>query len=184
MQARASVRPLAYEPFDDAMVLHVCTMMRATDAAEIFAMRPDMDAWSLYRDMAAIGPRHLWFELARPANRLRPIALFGCIGTSPGCGQAHLIGTDELTWADACQIADRIRLRGIPAMIAMGMHRVEALSLADYRWAHRFLRRCGARPEGPPRLAMGKAGEAFQAFVWLAHELRDPPATVPATKGE
>lgn len=162
---------LSFEAWSDPMVLHVCRNMRATDAAEIFAMRPDMDAWSLYRDLAASQPAHLWFELARPSGGLLPVALFGVMATSPGVGLAHLMGTDDLGLDEGRQISTRIRERMIPSLIEAGLHRVEALSLSGYRWAHRFLQSAGARAEGPPRRALGKAGEDFQCFVWLRDEL-------------
>ncbi|WP_112312503.1 hypothetical protein [Pseudogemmobacter bohemicus] len=175
------MKRLSFEAFSDLMVLYLCQQMRASDAAEIFAMRPDMDAWSLYRDLAASQPAHLWFEVARPAGGLVPLAFFGVMATSPGVGIAHLVGTKHLGLAEAREIAARIRLLVIPAMIAEGLHRVEALSLSRYRWAHRFLQSAGARPEGPPRRALGRAGEDFQCFVWLKDELQ-PPETSP--KGE
>lgn len=162
---------LAFHPFDDLMALHVCRNMRAVDAEEIFAMRPDHDAFGLYRDIAAGGGRHLWLEIARPATSMQPVALFGVIATSPGCGLAHLVGTDALTLDHARQIAARIRDLVIPAMIEEGLHRVEANSLSSHRWAHRFLQACGARAEGLPRRCMGKAGEDFQTFVWIKDEL-------------
>lgn len=172
--------PLVFEPFSDPLVLHVCRMMRRSDAAEIYATRPDMDAWSLYRDLAAAQPAHLWFEVARPATSIVPCAFFGVMTTSPGVGIAHLVGTDDLGLPEARQIAARIRDEALPRMLAQTpLHRVEALSLASYRWAHRFLKSAGARPEGPPRRAVGKAGEDFQCFVWLRDELTHPP-----TKGD
>lgn len=168
---------LSFQPFDDLSALHVCRNMRAVDAEEIFAMRPDHDAFALYRDIAGMGPRHLWLEIARPTADLRPVALFGVIGTSPGCGLAHLIGTNGLSLPFAQIIANRIRNDVIPAMIAEGLHRVEANSLSTHSWAHRFLRACGARKEGPLRRAMGKNGEDFQTFVWIKTEL--PPRLNP-----
>ncbi|GAB1361813.1 hypothetical protein MASR1M32_10490 [Rhodobacter sp.] len=162
---------LVFEGWSDPLVLHICRNMRASDVAEIFAMRPGIDAWALYRDLALSQPAHLWFEIARPADQLEPVALFGVMGTSPGVGIAHLIGTPALTLAHARQIAARVREVLAPAMVEAGMHRIEALSLQGYTWAHRFLRTAGARAEGPPRRALGKAGEDFQCFVWLKDEL-------------
>lgn len=163
-------RDLAYEGFDDLTVLHILRHMRACDAEEVFATRPDSDAFALYRDMAFLGGRHLWFEVVRPAASVIPIALFGAVGTSPGNGQAHLIATDDFTHADARAVAARIRTRVIPAMIDIGIHRVEALALDSHRWAHRFLRAAGAHRE-EPRPAIGKGGEDFRAFVWLARDI-------------
>jgi hypothetical protein len=162
---------LAFENWSDPMVLHICRTMRAMDVAEIFAMRPDLDAWALYRDLAQSRPAHLWFEIARPDDSLQPVALFGVMGTSPGVGLAHLIATPGLRLGHAREIAARVREAVIPAMVAAGLHRVEALSLQGYGWAHRFLRAAGARPEGPPRRCLGKHGEDFQSFVWLKDEL-------------
>lgn len=183
---RPPARDLAFEGFSDLTVLHICRHMRRVDAEEIFAMRHDSDAFALYRDMAALGGRHLWFEVVRPATELAPIALFGVVGTSPGCGQAHLIGTDDLRASDAVQIAARVRGVVIPAMLELGLHRVEALSLASHRWAHRFLRAAGATPERDLRRCLGRAREDFLTFVWLADDFTalDPALdtpTAPAT---
>lgn len=174
-------RALAFEPFDDLTVLHVCRHMRRVDAEEVFAMRFDTDAFGLYRDMAAMGGRHLWFEVVRPADSLIPIALFGVLGTSPGCGLAHMIATDDLRSSDAAQIAARVHSHLRPAMLAAGLHRIEALSLSTHRWAHRFLRAAGARIEGAPRRCLGRAREDFLTFVWLADELDPAPQTTTPT---
>lgn len=172
-------RDLAFEGFTDLTVLHICRHMRRVDAEEIFAMRHDSDAFALYRDMAALGARHLWFEVVRPATQIAPIALFGVVGTSPGCGQAHLIGTDDLSASDAAQIAARVRNVVIPAMLQLGLHRVEALSLASHRWAHRFLRAAGATAERDLRRCLGRAREDFLTFVWLADDFTPEPAPIP-----
>lgn len=172
---RPPARDLAFEGFTDLAVLHICRNMRRVDAEEVFAMRPDCDAFALYRDMAALGSRHLWFEVVRPAAEFAPIALFGVVGTSPGCGQAHLIATDDLRASDAAQIADRVHQVLAPAMLDAGLHRIEALALASHRWAHRFLRAAGATPEPFLRHQIGKHREDFRAFVWLAETYAPPP---------
>ena len=161
---------LTFEGWSDPMVLYLCQNMRAGDMAEIFCQRPEVDAYALYRDMANLGPLHLWFEVARPSDSHIPVALFGMVQTGPGIGVAHMFGTDELTLDHARQIADRVRNVATPIMIDRGIHRVEALSLENYHWAHRFLRRAGARVEGP-RAALGKNGENFTCFVWLKKEI-------------
>lgn len=161
-------KDLAYGPWNDLDVLHIARNLRASDVEEIFATRPDCDAFALYRDLAAVGGRHLWFEIARPMQSMEPLAWFGVVATSPGNGIAHLAATSALTLSDASQIARRIRDRMIPELTARGLIRVEAHSLAAHVWAHRFLRYAGASEEGPPRPNVGKAGEAFQTFVWLA----------------
>ena len=173
-----TARELAYGPWNDRDVLHIARNMRAADVAEIFATRPDCDAWALYRDLAAVGGRHLWFEIARPLTSMVPLAWFGVVATSPRNGVAHLAATPDLTLPDARLIAARIRDRMIPALTQQGLIRVEAHSLAAHGWAHRFLKLAGALPEGAPRPNIGKAGEAFQCFVWLT----DPETTpIPET---
>lgn len=175
------MRALVFEPFDDLTVLHVCRRMRRVDAEEVFAMRPDDDAFALYRDMAALGGRHLWFDVVRPADSIVPIAMFGVVASSPGNGIAHMVATDALTLSDAGQIAHRVQTVLKPVMLQAGLHRVEALSLASHTWAHRFLRQTGARAEGPIRPGLGKRGEAFQTFVWLKSELpHEDPRNLPA----
>ena len=161
---------LTYEGWSDPLVLHLCQTMRASDAAEIYAQRPDTNAFSLYRDLAAIGRNHLWFEIARPATSMTPVALFGVAGVSPGGAQAHMFGTDALSLSHARQIADRIKSHVIPAMRDLGLHRVQAFSLADYAWAHRFLERSGARFEAPC-WSLGGSGQDFASFVWLRRDL-------------
>jgi hypothetical protein len=172
---------LVFEPWDDLGVLHVVRQMRAIDAAEIFALRPDDDPFALYRDMAAIDGRHLWLELARPATSMQPVALFGAVATSPGCAQAHMIGTPALTTRHAAAIAARVRTRVLPFLRgAFRLHRGEALALDAHHWATRFLTACGAtRREPRPRL--GRNGEDFTAFVWLAEDLWPDPETDPLT---
>jgi len=161
---------LTFDRWSDPMVLQLCQNMRASDAAEIYAQRPDTNAFSLYRDLAAIGQHHLWFEIARPATGMQPVALFGVAGISPGVAVAHMFGTDDLSLDHARQIADRIRHVVIPAMLDLGLHRVQVHSLVGYRWAHRFLERAGARFEGPCK-SLGRDGEDFATYVWLRSEL-------------
>ncbi|MDW3181764.1 hypothetical protein [Roseobacter sp.] len=161
---------LTYEGWSDPMVLWLCQNMRKSDAAEIYAQRPDENAFALYRDLAAIGRNHLWFELARPATSMSPVALFGVAGVSPGVAQAHMFGTDALTLGHARQIADRIKSHVIPALLDLGLHRVQAYSLADYAWAHRFLQRSGAKFEAPC-WSLGASGQDFASFVWLRKDL-------------
>ena len=162
---------LVFEPFSAPMALHICQNMRDLDVDEIFATRYDDCApWALFHDLQAAAPGCAWFEIARPETSTLPIALFGVSPQSPGTGAAFLIGTRQLRLAHARQIAARIREVIIPALLRAGLHRVEAHSLASYRWAHRFMRSAGAQSEGI-RHNMGKAGEDFETFVWLK-----PPA--------
>ncbi len=163
---------LIFEPWSDPLALYLARNMRASDAAEIFAQRADRNPFALYRDMAALRPRHLWFEIVRERTEVWPVALFGVVQTGPGVGTAHMFGTPGLSLGAARIIAGRIRSTVIPAMIEKGMHRVEALSLTDYHWAHRFMRRAGARVEGT-RLRLGSQGEDFTCFVWLKEEMSD-----------
>ncbi len=176
---------LTFEGWSDAMVLHLCKNMRAKDAEEIYAQRPDQNAFSLYRDLADVGPRHLWFEVARPAASMTPVALFGVAALSPGVGVAHMFGTDALTINHCRQIADRIRDVVVPAMLDRGLHRVHADSLATYHWSHRFLLRAGARFEGPC-WSLGRDGQDFATFVWLRSDLGEtsPPKLVSTLQAE
>lgn len=168
------IQQLVFESWTDAMALHVCRNMRPNDFKEIFAQRADDDPWALYRDMASMGPAHLWLEIARAADTAVPIALFGVMQVSPGVGVAHLMGTKGLTVHAAAQISARIREYVIPAMLEAGLHRVEAHSLAEYRWAHRFLRSTGAVCEGI-RTAVGRDGEDFACFIWLKSTIENQP---------
>ncbi|MGC5198718.1 hypothetical protein, partial [Aphanothece microscopica] len=113
-----------------------------------------------------------------------PIALFGVTLTSPGCAQAHLMATPDLTRSDATQIAWRVRDMVIPFLHRRGLHRGEALALSSHRWAHRFLRACGAtRME--PRPELGRRREDFTAHVWLRSDLYpDDDATPTQPTGE
>jgi hypothetical protein len=143
--------------------------MRACDAAEIYALRPNQNAYSLYRDMAMVRP-YLWFEVVRPVTSMTPVALFGVAALSPGVAQAHMFATDDMTIDHARQIADRVKGVVIPTLLDAGLHRVQAQSLAGYVWAHRFMRRCGARFEAPC-WSLGADGQDYASFVWLKRDL-------------
>lgn len=170
---------LTYGDWQDMDVVHLCKNMRALDMAEIYCQRADDCPWSLYRDLANLGGAHLWFEVARPVTNVKAVALFGVVQTSPTVGVAHMFGTDQLTIDHCRQISRRIRDTVVPAMIDAGLHRVEALSLSNYKWAHRFLSQAGAHVEGQRR-AVGKNGEDFTSFVWLRPE--NSPNLTPKTK--
>jgi hypothetical protein len=169
---------LLFQEWNDLDVLHIARAMRAADRVEIGATRPDNDPWALYRDMAAARQVYWWFETVRRPSEMMAMAWFGVVATSPGNGTAFMAGTDDLSLDVARQVAARIRQVVIPALTLQGLIRVEAHSLASHAWAHRFLRRAGAVAEGPPRRNVGKRGEAFQTFVWLAPP-RDAPALHP-----
>ncbi|MFK5997856.1 MAG: hypothetical protein QM492_07080 [Rhodobacterales bacterium] len=158
---------LRYQGWTDPMALYLCQNMRASDAEEIFAQRDRVDPYGLFCDMRMLRPASVWCDLVYPATAIQPVAIFGITLMSPGVGMAHMFGTDRLTLAQTRAIATRIREIVIPEMLQMGLHRVEALSLNNYKWAHRFLKSAGARPEGPPRLAVGKDRQDFQNFIWL-----------------
>lgn len=157
---------VVFEPWSDFDVLHVCLNMRACDAEEIFALSYEDDPWGYYRLLAAQRPLFEWFEVVRPADDITPVAIFGVSQTGPGQAVAHLAATDGFTLPMALLIAKRVRETLKPVMLEAGLHRIEALSLSSHRWAHRFLRQCGAVSEGT-RAGIGRAGEDYECFVWL-----------------
>lgn len=153
--------------WDDAAVLHVCRHLRARDVAEVFATRAEVDGWALYVDLRLHAPNMAWFEVVRAEAWGLPVAVMGVMRRWPGVGSAFLLGTDGFTIPIAREVADMVRLRMRDGMAEAGMHRVDCQSLASYRAAHRFLERCGAKPEGY-REAIGKEREDFIDFVWVA----------------
>ena len=56
-----------------------------------------------------------------------------------------------------------------PRLAAAGIHRIEAISLADYSAVHEWLRTLGLGAETPPLRNFGKNGESFVQFAKVAH---------------
>lgn len=165
---------VAFGPYDPSCALRVILSMRAADAREVYASRPADDPWALFGDVHATQAASLWFEmLFRPDLLGAAVAFFGVSPRAPGVGSAYMIATDELAPLDALALARRVRRVVIPAMIAAGLRRVDCESMEGHAQAHAFLRWAGATAAAAPRRAIGRNGEDFREFAWLAADLRE-----------
>lgn len=166
--------PLLSPGWDVMAALHVCRHLRARDVVEVFAARAEVDGLALFGDLVLQRGQLVWFETVRAAFWDPPIAIMGVMAKTPGVGSAFLLGTPQFGVAEARFVAASVAARMPEGMAQAGLHRVECLSLASYRAAHRFLRRCGAEPEGLRR-AIGKNREDFIEFAWVATEPEEMP---------
>jgi hypothetical protein len=159
---------IAFGPFDPAPALEVLLNMRATDRREVFAARADDCPYALFSDLMAARHRMVWGEIGYDGDLLGlPVALIGVFQIAPRTGSAMMIATPALRPLQARAAARRVRAAVIPELMRIGFRRVDCQSWEAHRAAHAFLRWCGARP-GEVRPLVGKAGEGFVEFTWLA----------------
>lgn len=143
---------------------YICINMRKKDAEEIFALRPHdsplrlaMEAMYLIRNQ---GRGRIAF------HDRKPVAVAAFTQTWPGTWEAWMFGTDDFR-AVALELIRWTRSEVKDILTVAQGRRLQCDSRADYTEAHQLLRALGAQPEGPPMLAYGKDGAAYQRFVWL-----------------
>lgn len=72
----------------------------------------------------------------------------------------------------ALPITRFIKRNLFPRLTARGIHRIEAVSLADRGDVHTWLNTLGLKAETGPLLGFGKNGEAYIQFSWSADHVR------------
>lgn len=163
---------VAFGPYDASCVLDVILNMRPADRREVYATRQGEDPWALFADVHAAQAASLWFEVLYDGDLMGlPVGFYGVNLRSPGVGSAYMIATAALRPMQARALARRVRGATIPALVAQGLRRVDCESMEGHAAAHAFLRWAGARGAPQPRRAIGKRGEDFREFAWLAAEL-------------
>lgn len=93
-----------------------------------------------------------------------PVCIGATLELRPNVMSLLFFATDSFG-AVAFPLTRFVRQNLFPRYEAIGVHRFEAVSMADHGPAHRWLRALGLQPETGPLLNYGKRGEAFIQFV-------------------
>ena len=146
--------------FDDA--LYVAQNMRQRDADEIYALR-----WS-------DNPARVAEDSFRPFGFTwcflydgRPAVILGAYPGWPRVWNVFMYATDDFRQI-RFSVTRFIRNAMIPCLMALGAHRAQAMSKADYAEAHEWLEFLGAEKEAE-HSCFGRDGQAFVTFVWGRH---------------
>lgn len=146
------------DPATTEDVRRVASRMRDRDFDEFSAVTP-CDTRQELADLLAsrYGGRA---DVMCGAGDLGPICIGGTIEARPNVLTLLFFATDEFPTI-ALPATRFIRNNLFPRLFAAGVHRIEAVSLANYDQAHEWLRLLGLKPETGPLLGYGKRGEAF-----------------------
>lgn len=167
---------IAFGPWNGSDVLDVVLAMRPADRREVFATRPDDCPWRLFSDLWLARPGMVWAEVVYDGTILgEPLATFGVAQRSPGVGSAFMLATARLRPMQARALARRVRTVVAPHLVKAGLHRADCESWAGHASAHAFLRWAGAE-RGQPRRGVGRRGEDFVEFAWLAPRFSEQEA--------
>jgi hypothetical protein len=155
----------AEKPTEEA-VRHICTRLRAADAAEINGLRWDDDVEGL---VAAVMARPLGMTEVFTWND-EPVAILGTVPYWPGVWEVFAFGTDK--WHKAAKSLTQRACQYItPAIYHAGGHRAQCWSAADHTDAHKWLTRTmRARHEGVAR-GLGRDGEDYHLYAWNRAEM-------------
>lgn len=153
------------EPATTDDVLAVALNMRERDYEEFSAVSPSNTREDLANRLAGrYGDRSDVICARVGAN---PICIGGTIEARPNVITLLFFATPDFSQI-ALPITKFIRKNLFPKLIAAGVHRIEAVSLAKYDQTHAWLRTIGLEPETGPMLGYGKNQEAFLQFSWSA----------------
>jgi hypothetical protein len=103
-----------------------------------------------------------------------PLCVGGAFEGRPNVLTMLFFATDAFP-SIALPVARFIRGQYFPRLFAAGVHRVEAISSAENKAAHTWMRMLGMAPETGPLLGYGKRGEAFIQFSKVV-DVRSPGA--------
>lgn len=152
-------------------VLHVALNMRERDYEEFSALSKTDNKGALAEDLVA---RFGGQDHTLCGNLGGPTVIAAAVETRPNVLSLLFFATDEFP-----KVADAttrfIKQQFFPAMVAAGVHRIEAVSLAGYEQSERWLGVLGLKPETSPLRGYGKNGEAFVMYSWVK-DVRSPRA--------
>ena len=152
-------------------VEHVALNMRDRDYAEFSAVH----AVDTKRDLAIrlgilYGMRD---DVQVAGDKDGPIAVIGQIMLWPNVISLLFFATPR--FPGIVVPVTRLYRKMFDRMEAVGVHRIQAVSLAGYTQTHKFLGLFGLEREGPPMKAYGKNGEDFVQFARVC-DVRSPGA--------
>lgn len=147
--------PLCY---GDAFAL--ASTMRECDREEIFATHwPGEELQGLVVGAMACAPFAYCFKY-----RGWPTVAVGAAPLHPGVWRVWAFGTDYFRHVGFA-VTKWIRRGMMPALLAAGAHRAEALSIDGHAEAHRWLEALGARREATLK-GFGREGQDFHVYAW------------------
>lgn len=152
---------------DQHSVEYVCLRLRSADRMEVLGLAEHNSPVRLGYEVLTTLRNHGRGRVAWHAGE--PAAVIGFAEYRPGVWQAVLLGTDQFP-AVARDCLRWFRATARELRDTLGARRVQVDSHIDHGDAHKFLRALGAVPEGPPMQQYGKNGDAYQRFVWFAHQ--------------
>jgi hypothetical protein len=175
-------------PVTEAGVRAIVENLRERDRAEIMALYWEEDLEALIRNTLYVsGAMCRIFEWHGV-----PVAIVGAAALWPGVWSGFAFGTD--LWPHVVLDMTRYARRFIiPALLAVGAHRIECRALASYGGARNWIEALGGRQECTLH-RFGKNQEDYVVYVWkgkddvhrgrrgverpLATTAGDPAATV------
>lgn len=144
----------------------VAERMRERDFEEFSAVAPIDNRVGLANLMAArYGGRP---DVMCGSHQDAPVCIGGTVEARPNVISLLFFATDDFPKI-ALSITRFIRVNLFPKLIASGVHRIEAVSLAGHEQTHDWLRTIGLDKETGPMHGYGKNGEAFIQFAWSAN---------------
>lgn len=99
---------------------------------------------------------------------MTPVCVGAAIMARPNVITLLFFATDAFSEI-ALPVTRFIKKQFLPRLIATGVHRIEAVSLAGHDDAHDWLETIGLKPETQAMLGYGRRGEAFVQFAWSKH---------------
>ena len=152
------------EPATALDVEAVALAMRARDYAEFSAVSWAADRAELARHLAArYGDQP---SVICGHHDGLPACIGGTIEARPNVLSLLFFATDVFPQI-ALPATRFIRDRLFPRLRAVGVHRIEAVSMAGHKETHRWLRTLGLEPEVAVMRGYGRAGEDFVQFAWV-----------------
>lgn len=154
------------EPATKADVWTVASKMRDRDFEEFSAV----SAATTRNDLATVlaeryGDRD---DVMVGIEDGQSICIGGTIEARPNVVTLLFFATDAFP-SIGLPITKFIRKNLFPKLIAAGVHRIEAVSMAGHDQTHDWLRTIGLEQETEAMHGYGKGGEAFIQFSWSAN---------------
>lgn len=146
------------------LVRHVALHMRDRDYKEFSAVSHAQNRQELADGMAErYGERN--DVMIGCLDDMTPVCVGAAIMARPNVITLLFFATDDFKEV-ALPVTRFIRKQFLPRLVAAGVHRIEAVSLAGYAEAHAWLKSIGLKPETQAMLGYGKNREAFVQFSW------------------
>lgn len=153
-----------------AHIRHVAENMRERDRVEFM---PLTDATTHGELIEILLQRYVWADLVTAcADDGTPVAVGGLVQHRPNVATLLMYATDRFPEV-AHALTRFIRKDLFPQGRASGVHRIEAVSIAGYDEAHRWIQMLGLKREAEFK-GYGRGGETYISFAWVSADLSHP----------